>query len=102
MLFLQLPVEVLLPEDKESYLTPSSPGQSLSRLPSAAADLANWTSNRCHCPPVCDDGDNNNDEDFPEAPSGPRPQRLSDLTIKEKTPPIPAGSAFFIFSSTNP
>uniref|UniRef100_A0A672GMR4 Voltage-dependent L-type calcium channel subunit alpha n=1 Tax=Salarias fasciatus TaxID=181472 RepID=A0A672GMR4_SALFA len=37
-----------------------------------------------------------------EAPSGPRPQRLSELTIKEKTPPIPEGSAFFIFSSTNP
>ncbi|XP_029974310.1 voltage-dependent L-type calcium channel subunit alpha-1D [Salarias fasciatus] len=40
--------------------------------------------------------------DSPEAPSGPRPQRLSELTIKEKTPPIPEGSAFFIFSSTNP
>uniref|UniRef100_A0A3P9J607 Voltage-dependent L-type calcium channel subunit alpha n=1 Tax=Oryzias latipes TaxID=8090 RepID=A0A3P9J607_ORYLA len=38
----------------------------------------------------------------PEVPSGPRPQRLSELTIKEKTPPIPQGSAFFIFSSTNP
>uniref|UniRef100_A0A672GMV3 Voltage-dependent L-type calcium channel subunit alpha n=1 Tax=Salarias fasciatus TaxID=181472 RepID=A0A672GMV3_SALFA len=37
-----------------------------------------------------------------KAPSGPRPQRLSELTIKEKTPPIPEGSAFFIFSSTNP
>uniref|UniRef100_A0A8C8A1Z0 Voltage-dependent L-type calcium channel subunit alpha n=1 Tax=Oryzias sinensis TaxID=183150 RepID=A0A8C8A1Z0_9TELE len=39
---------------------------------------------------------------LPEVPSGPRPQRLSELTIKEKTPPIPQGSAFFIFSSTNP
>uniref|UniRef100_A0A669EBW8 Voltage-dependent L-type calcium channel subunit alpha n=1 Tax=Oreochromis niloticus TaxID=8128 RepID=A0A669EBW8_ORENI len=37
-----------------------------------------------------------------EVPSGPRPQRLSELTIKEKIPPIPEGSAFFIFSSTNP
>ncbi|XP_075882305.1 voltage-dependent L-type calcium channel subunit alpha-1D [Nelusetta ayraudi] len=78
----KLPVEMLLQEDKESYLATSSP--------------------------VCDDDDddddnnNNNDEDFPEAPPGPRPQRLSDLTIKEKIPPIPAGSAFFIFSSTNP
>nr|XP_046252742.1 voltage-dependent L-type calcium channel subunit alpha-1D isoform X3 [Scatophagus argus] len=49
---------------------------------------------------ACDDDDNN--DEFPEVPSGPRPQRLSELTIKEKTPPIPAGSAFFIFSSTNP
>uniref|UniRef100_A0A669BPG4 Voltage-dependent L-type calcium channel subunit alpha n=1 Tax=Oreochromis niloticus TaxID=8128 RepID=A0A669BPG4_ORENI len=39
---------------------------------------------------------------LPEVPSGPRPQRLSELTIKEKIPPIPEGSAFFIFSSTNP
>uniref|UniRef100_A0A3Q3EXS5 Voltage-dependent L-type calcium channel subunit alpha n=1 Tax=Labrus bergylta TaxID=56723 RepID=A0A3Q3EXS5_9LABR len=37
-----------------------------------------------------------------EVPPGPRPQRLSDLTIKEKIIPIPKGSAFFIFSSTNP
>uniref|UniRef100_A0A3B4BLS5 Voltage-dependent L-type calcium channel subunit alpha n=1 Tax=Pygocentrus nattereri TaxID=42514 RepID=A0A3B4BLS5_PYGNA len=46
---------------------------------------------------VCED-----DEDEPEVPSGPRPQRLSELSLKEKTPPIPEGSAFFIFSSTNP
>uniref|UniRef100_A0A3Q0QZ20 Voltage-dependent L-type calcium channel subunit alpha n=1 Tax=Amphilophus citrinellus TaxID=61819 RepID=A0A3Q0QZ20_AMPCI len=39
---------------------------------------------------------------LPDVPSGPRPQRLSELTIKEKVPPIPEGSAFFIFSSTNP
>uniref|UniRef100_A0A3P9HM03 Voltage-dependent L-type calcium channel subunit alpha n=1 Tax=Oryzias latipes TaxID=8090 RepID=A0A3P9HM03_ORYLA len=43
-----------------------------------------------------------NNDILPEVPSGPRPQRLSELTIKEKTPPIPQGSAFFIFSSTNP
>uniref|UniRef100_A0A3Q4A9Q4 Voltage-dependent L-type calcium channel subunit alpha n=1 Tax=Mola mola TaxID=94237 RepID=A0A3Q4A9Q4_MOLML len=66
--------EVLLQEDKELY---------------PAIDL-----------PVCDN-DNNND-DLPEVPLGPRPQRLSDLTMKDKTPPIPVGSAFFIFSSTNP
>ncbi|XP_035238342.1 voltage-dependent L-type calcium channel subunit alpha-1D-like isoform X26 [Anguilla anguilla] len=42
------------------------------------------------------------DEDEPELPVGPRPRRLSELTIKEKIAPIPAGSAFFIFSSTNP
>uniref|UniRef100_A0A3Q1G910 Voltage-dependent L-type calcium channel subunit alpha n=1 Tax=Acanthochromis polyacanthus TaxID=80966 RepID=A0A3Q1G910_9TELE len=45
---------------------------------------------------------NENNDELPEVPSGPRPQRLSELTIKEKTPPIPEGSAFFIFSSTNP
>ncbi|XP_029995135.1 voltage-dependent L-type calcium channel subunit alpha-1D isoform X4 [Sphaeramia orbicularis] len=50
--------------------------------------------------PVCDDEDDN--EGLPEVPAGPRPQRLSELNIKEKTPPIPEGSAFFIFSSTNP
>uniref|UniRef100_A0A8C5D9G5 Voltage-dependent L-type calcium channel subunit alpha n=1 Tax=Gouania willdenowi TaxID=441366 RepID=A0A8C5D9G5_GOUWI len=48
----------------------------------------------------CDEDDNS--ELAEEVPPGPRPQRLSELTIKEKTPPIPEGSAFFIFSSTNP
>uniref|UniRef100_A0A8C5BEE8 Voltage-dependent L-type calcium channel subunit alpha n=1 Tax=Gadus morhua TaxID=8049 RepID=A0A8C5BEE8_GADMO len=42
------------------------------------------------------------EEDLPEIPPGPRPLRMSELTMKEKTPPIPEGSAFFIFSSTNP
>ncbi|KAM4610826.1 voltage-dependent L-type calcium channel subunit alpha-1D [Polymixia lowei] len=46
--------------------------------------------------------DDDDDEDLPEVPPGPRPQRLSELSIKEKIPPIPEGSAFFIFSSTNP
>ncbi|KAM7404441.1 hypothetical protein PAMP_011786 [Pampus punctatissimus] len=69
----QVPAEILLEEDKESYPAIDSP--------------------------VCnDDGDN----DLPEVPAGPRPQRLSELSIKEKIPPIPEGSAFFIFSSTNP
>uniref|UniRef100_M4AXX9 Voltage-dependent L-type calcium channel subunit alpha n=1 Tax=Xiphophorus maculatus TaxID=8083 RepID=M4AXX9_XIPMA len=49
-----------------------------------------------------DDEDNDDNRNLPEAPPGPRPQRLSELTMKEKTPPIPEGSAFFIFSSTNP
>uniref|UniRef100_A0A3B3YAC0 Voltage-dependent L-type calcium channel subunit alpha n=1 Tax=Poecilia mexicana TaxID=48701 RepID=A0A3B3YAC0_9TELE len=44
----------------------------------------------------------NSAKNLPEAPPGPRPQRLSELTMKEKTAPIPEGSAFFIFSSTNP
>ncbi|XP_045913202.1 voltage-dependent L-type calcium channel subunit alpha-1D isoform X2 [Micropterus dolomieu] len=69
-----VPAAVLLEEDKELYPTVDSP--------------------------VCDD-DNNND-DLPEVLPGPRAQRLSELSIKEKTPPIPRGSAFFIFSSTNP
>ncbi|KAM3618553.1 uncharacterized protein V6R79_021738 [Siganus canaliculatus] len=69
----KMPAEVLLDDDKESYRAIDSP--------------------------VCDDDDN---DDLPEVPVGPRPQRLSELTIKEKTPPIPVGSAFFIFSSTNP
>ncbi|KAI3357267.1 hypothetical protein L3Q82_015715 [Scortum barcoo] len=69
-----VPAEGLLEEDKESY---------------PAIDYL-----------VCADDDDN--DDLPEVPSGPRPPRLSELSIKEKTPPIPAGSAFFIFSSTNP
>uniref|UniRef100_UPI00398F61F7 voltage-dependent L-type calcium channel subunit alpha-1D n=1 Tax=Pristiophorus japonicus TaxID=55135 RepID=UPI00398F61F7 len=42
------------------------------------------------------------DDDEPEVPVGPRPQRLADLNLKEKIVPIPEGSAFFIFSNTNP
>uniref|UniRef100_A0A803WG84 Voltage-dependent L-type calcium channel subunit alpha n=1 Tax=Ficedula albicollis TaxID=59894 RepID=A0A803WG84_FICAL len=41
-------------------------------------------------------------EDEPEVPAGPRPRRISELNMKEKITPIPEGSAFFIFSSTNP
>ncbi|XP_051915324.1 voltage-dependent L-type calcium channel subunit alpha-1D isoform X7 [Hippocampus zosterae] len=70
----KVPVELLLEEDKELYSAIDSPV-------------------------CCVDDDNN---DLPEVPVGPRPHRLSVLTIKEKTPPIPEGSAFFIFSSTNP
>ncbi|XP_070695947.1 voltage-dependent L-type calcium channel subunit alpha-1D [Pempheris klunzingeri] len=71
----KVPAEVLLEEDKESYPAIDSP--------------------------VRDDDDDHN-SDLPEIPTGPRPQRLSELSIKEKVPPIPVGSAFFIFSSTNP
>ncbi|KAA0713569.1 Voltage-dependent L-type calcium channel subunit alpha-1D [Triplophysa tibetana] len=42
------------------------------------------------------------EKDEREIPSRPRPQRFSDLSLKEKTPPIPVGSAFFIFSRSNP
>uniref|UniRef100_A0A8C7V155 Voltage-dependent L-type calcium channel subunit alpha n=1 Tax=Oncorhynchus mykiss TaxID=8022 RepID=A0A8C7V155_ONCMY len=55
--------------------------------------LRSWVS------PVGDDDDD--DDELPEVPIGPRPQRLSDHSVKEKTPPIPEGSAFFIFSNTN-
>ncbi|MED6232264.1 Voltage-dependent L-type calcium channel subunit alpha-1D [Ataeniobius toweri] len=72
----KMPKEALLEGDKESYPAIDSPGG--------------------------DDVDDDDNESLPEAPPGPRPQRLSELTMKEKTPPIPEGSAFFIFSSTNP
>ncbi|XP_048873749.1 voltage-dependent L-type calcium channel subunit alpha-1D-like isoform X2 [Brienomyrus brachyistius] len=42
------------------------------------------------------------DEEDPELPVVPRPQRLSDPSLREKVPPIPEGSAFFVLSSTNP
>lgn len=45
--------------------------------------------------------DNAADEEDPEVPSGPRPV-IADLVKKEKIIPIPEGSAFFIFSNTNP
>nr|DBA18678.1 TPA: hypothetical protein GDO54_016898 [Pyxicephalus adspersus] len=42
------------------------------------------------------------EEEEPEVPAGPRPRRMSELNMKEKITPIPEGSAFFIFSNTNP
>ncbi|MEQ2184003.1 Voltage-dependent L-type calcium channel subunit alpha-1D, partial [Goodea atripinnis] len=48
-----------------------------------------------------DNDDNGADEEDPEVPSGPRPA-IADLVKKEKIIPIPEGSAFFIFSNTNP
>ncbi|XP_034143293.1 calcium channel, voltage-dependent, L type, alpha 1D subunit, a isoform X4 [Esox lucius] len=41
------------------------------------------------------------EEEDLEAPAGPRPA-ISELVKKEKITPIPDGSAFFIFSKTNP
>uniref|UniRef100_A0A8C3EPF4 Voltage-dependent L-type calcium channel subunit alpha n=1 Tax=Corvus moneduloides TaxID=1196302 RepID=A0A8C3EPF4_CORMO len=52
--------------------------------------------------PPCDVPDEEDEEDEPEVPAGPRPCRISELNMKEKITPIPEGSAFFIFSSTNP
>uniref|UniRef100_A0A672FY67 Voltage-dependent L-type calcium channel subunit alpha n=1 Tax=Salarias fasciatus TaxID=181472 RepID=A0A672FY67_SALFA len=48
-----------------------------------------------------DNDDTAGEEEDPEVPSGPRPV-ISDLVKKEKITPIPEGSAFFIFSNTNP
>uniref|UniRef100_A0A3Q2YPS5 Voltage-dependent L-type calcium channel subunit alpha n=1 Tax=Hippocampus comes TaxID=109280 RepID=A0A3Q2YPS5_HIPCM len=55
---------------------------------------------------LADDEEEDNDdtaaeEEDPEVPAGPRPA-ISDLVKKEKITPIPEGSAFFIFSNTNP
>ncbi|XP_053889656.1 voltage-dependent L-type calcium channel subunit alpha-1D isoform X2 [Malaclemys terrapin pileata] len=55
--------------------------------------------------PPCDvpvGEDEEDEEDEPEVPVGPRPRRISELNMKEKITPIPEGSAFFLFSSTNP
>ncbi|XP_051757895.1 voltage-dependent L-type calcium channel subunit alpha-1D isoform X6 [Ctenopharyngodon idella] len=48
------------------------------------------------------DSSEEDEEEEPEVPSRPRPQRLSELSLREKMPPIPEGSAFFIFSNSNP
>ncbi|XP_042364199.1 calcium channel, voltage-dependent, L type, alpha 1D subunit, a [Plectropomus leopardus] len=48
-----------------------------------------------------DNDDTAAEEEDPEVPSGPRPV-ISELVKKEKITPIPEGSAFFIFSTTNP
>uniref|UniRef100_A0A674BF82 Voltage-dependent L-type calcium channel subunit alpha n=1 Tax=Salmo trutta TaxID=8032 RepID=A0A674BF82_SALTR len=47
------------------------------------------------------DFDTTEEEEEPEVPAGPRPP-ISELVKKEKITPIPDGSAFFIFSKTNP
>ncbi|CAB1354124.1 unnamed protein product, partial [Coregonus sp. 'balchen'] len=54
--------------------------------------------------PVEEEEDNaaaEEEEEEPEVPAGPRPA-ISELVKKEKITPIPDGSAFFIFSKTNP
>ncbi|XP_053509576.1 calcium channel, voltage-dependent, L type, alpha 1D subunit, a isoform X2 [Ictalurus furcatus] len=52
--------------------------------------------------PVEDEKENaEEEEDEGEAPSGPRPT-IAELLKKEKVIPIPEGTAFFIFSKTNP
>nr|XP_015203636.1 PREDICTED: voltage-dependent L-type calcium channel subunit alpha-1D isoform X7 [Lepisosteus oculatus] len=53
-------------------------------------------------PYPAEDAPGEDDEEEPEVPAGPRPQRISELNMKEKITPIPEGSSFFIFSSTNP
>uniref|UniRef100_A0A3Q3IRH6 Voltage-dependent L-type calcium channel subunit alpha n=1 Tax=Monopterus albus TaxID=43700 RepID=A0A3Q3IRH6_MONAL len=55
-----------------------------------------------HCKDEEEDNDDTaGEEEDPEVPSGPRPV-ISELVKKEKITPIPEGSAFFIFSNTNP
>ncbi|XP_053098397.1 calcium channel, voltage-dependent, L type, alpha 1D subunit, a isoform X1 [Pangasianodon hypophthalmus] len=51
--------------------------------------------------PVEDERENAEEEDEGEVPSGPRPT-IAELVRKEKIVPIPEGTAFFIFSRTNP
>ncbi|XP_034022391.1 calcium channel, voltage-dependent, L type, alpha 1D subunit, a isoform X3 [Thalassophryne amazonica] len=48
-----------------------------------------------------EDNDTAGEDEDPDVPSGPRPA-IADLVKKEKITPIPEGSAFFIFSNTNP
>ncbi|XP_070793069.1 voltage-dependent L-type calcium channel subunit alpha-1D isoform X1 [Pituophis catenifer annectens] len=56
--------------------------------------------------PACDipvgEEEEEEEEEEPEVPAGPRPRRISELNMKEKMTPIPEGSSFFIFSTTNP
>ena len=41
------------------------------------------------------------DDSEPEVPSGPRPKRLSDLNLKEKTIPMPNASSLFFLGTNN-
>ncbi|MCJ8743441.1 hypothetical protein PDJAM_G00094060 [Pangasius djambal] len=45
-------------------------------------------------------GEDDDDEE-PDMPVGPRPRPLSDIHLKEKAIPMPEARAFFIFSHTN-
>ncbi|XP_046731246.1 calcium channel, voltage-dependent, L type, alpha 1D subunit, a isoform X1 [Silurus meridionalis] len=51
--------------------------------------------------PVEDEKENADEDDEVEAQSGPRPT-IAELVKQEKIVPIPEGTAFFIFSNTNP
>uniref|UniRef100_A0A3Q3EXF7 Voltage-dependent L-type calcium channel subunit alpha n=1 Tax=Labrus bergylta TaxID=56723 RepID=A0A3Q3EXF7_9LABR len=88
-------------EEKEAKKRKNSAKYSLKHLNMAQSDILEEDKELY---PVVDFPVFENDKDgsLQEVPPGPRPQRLSDLTIKEKIIPIPKGSAFFIFSSTNP
>ncbi|XP_041417801.1 voltage-dependent L-type calcium channel subunit alpha-1D isoform X2 [Xenopus laevis] len=59
-----------------------------------SVDEENEEETECHMP-------DEEEEDEAELPGGPRPRRMSELK-QEKITPIPEGSAFFIFSNTNP
>lgn len=100
---MQVSSDILLQEDKELQPTIDTPGKRRRkrkrRVRRERSDSD--STGPVLCLSVCNDEDEDVEE-LPEVPSGPRPQRLSELSIKEKIPPIPSGSAFFIFSSTNP
>uniref|UniRef100_A0A8C6P491 Voltage-dependent L-type calcium channel subunit alpha n=1 Tax=Nothobranchius furzeri TaxID=105023 RepID=A0A8C6P491_NOTFU len=67
----------------------------------ADCDMNSYTLLCCKEEEEEDIDDNVADEEDPEVPSGPRPA-IADLVKKEKIIPIPEGSAFFVFSNTNP
>lgn len=67
----------------------------------SAVCAALCSDSRCSVRKEDEEDDPAGEEDDPEVPAGPRPV-ISDLVKKEKITPIPEGSAFFIFSSTNP
>uniref|UniRef100_A0A3B4UKG0 Voltage-dependent L-type calcium channel subunit alpha n=1 Tax=Seriola dumerili TaxID=41447 RepID=A0A3B4UKG0_SERDU len=73
---------------------------------SSQSEMLSTLTPTSHCLLDCKEEEEDNDdtaaeEEDPEVPSGPRPV-ISELVKKEKITPIPEGSAFFIFSSTNP
>ncbi|XP_013857173.1 voltage-dependent L-type calcium channel subunit alpha-1D isoform X4 [Austrofundulus limnaeus] len=86
--------------DKKVELTEANDGET--KVPTEALLQGDKESHSANELPGDDDEDEDDNDNLPDVPLGPRPQRLSELTLKEKTPPIPEGSAFFIFSSTNP
>ncbi|NXT27205.1 CAC1D protein, partial [Syrrhaptes paradoxus] len=98
-LFCLLSVELFTP----SYmLTCFSSCASLSLMQVTIAEYGEGEDEDKDPYPPCDVPDEEDEEDEPEVPAGPRPRRISELNMKEKITPIPEGSAFFIFSSTNP
>ena len=86
----QVEQQVQLPEEVEEIDEEIAENQHVRIEVTSASD-----SESLHLP----EGDEDSE---PEVPSGPRPKRLSDLNLKEKTVPMPNASAFFCLSTTNP